>query len=93
MTSKPVTISAENMPLIDFMSEVLKDQQLDFSVENKTIFIKIKEPAESKFPSILSQLAAPPVTGIVRGPDGQPLAGVNVVVKGTKKGVVTDVLW
>ncbi len=32
----------------------------------------------------------PPITGIVRGPDGQPIAGVNVVVKGTKKGVVTD---
>ncbi len=32
----------------------------------------------------------PPITGIVRGPDGQPLAGVNVVVKGTKRGVVTD---
>ncbi len=27
---------------------------------------------------------------MVRGPDGQPIAGVNVVVKGTKKGVVTD---
>ncbi len=24
------------------------------------------------------------------GPDGQPLAGVNVVVKGTNRGVVTD---
>ncbi len=33
---------------------------------------------------------APPVTGIVKGPDGQPLAGVNVIVKGTNKGVVTD---
>ncbi len=27
----------------------------------------------------------PPVSGVVRGPDGQPLAGVNVVIKGTKK--------
>ncbi len=33
---------------------------------------------------------APPITGIVRGPDGQPLVGVNVLIKGTKKGTVTE---
>src|ERR1700743_1038243 len=42
---KPVTISAKNMPVKDFLDVVLKDQPIDFVIENKTIFIKEKTPA------------------------------------------------
>ncbi len=35
-------------------------------------------------------MQSPPITGIVRGPDGKPVAGINIVVKNSKKGVVSD---
>ncbi len=34
--------------------------------------------------------ASPPITGVVRGPDGQLLLRLTWLVKETKKGVVTD---
>ncbi len=67
---------------------MFQDQPLDFSIEDNTIFIKKKQVASKLSPHL--NLDAPPITGTVRGPDGKPLAGINVIVKNTNKGVVTD---
>ncbi|MBO9573655.1 MAG: TonB-dependent receptor plug domain-containing protein, partial [Chitinophagaceae bacterium] len=37
-----------------------------------------------------SDALPPPITGIIRDAEGNPLPGVNIVVKGTKRGVTTD---
>ncbi len=87
--TNPVTVSVKNKPLVDFLNIILVNQPLDFSIDSKTITISRKFSAlEVKGISLFEEV--PPVTGVVRGPDGNPLAGVNVIVKGTKKGVVTD---
>ncbi len=86
---KEVSIQADQMPLQKFLDEVLHSTSLQYSIEEETIFISQKPST----PAVdLSQplINPPPITGVVRGPDGQPIAGVNVVVKGTRKGVVTD---
>ncbi len=89
--AKPVTISAKDMSVKDFIKAVLVDQQLEFLFKEKYIIIKSAQGRGFNSGKTLSILAeTPPITGVVRGPDGQPIAGVNVVVKGTKKGVVTD---
>lgn len=84
--ARPVTIHAVNQPLAEFLKIAFASQPLEFSIEKKTIVVKKKEV--SSVP--VFKMEAPPVTGIVRGPDGQPLAGVNIVVKGTKRGVVSN---
>ncbi|HRE50539.1 MAG TPA: carboxypeptidase-like regulatory domain-containing protein, partial [Flavitalea sp.] len=91
-TAKPVTVNARNMPLTAFLEAALKDQRIDYLIENQTIFIRKKtspgfnvntngKPDENPLP---------PVTGVVYGADGMPLEGVNIVVKGVGTGVVSD---
>ncbi|MBO9571339.1 MAG: SusC/RagA family TonB-linked outer membrane protein, partial [Chitinophagaceae bacterium] len=85
----PVSVTLKAADIKSSLETVLKDQPLKFRIKSRTVLIAKKEkettPAFNEVPA-----TAPPVTGVVRGPDGQPLAGVNVVVKGTKKGAVTD---
>ena len=91
--SKPVTIRVRDMPLREFLSKALKDQPFDFHFENQTIFItKRPQSLEKKEAKLREEEIpkAPPVTGIVTGPDGNPLAGANILIKGTTKGVATD---
>src|SRR5688500_14003320 len=77
------------MPLSDFMKLTLENQGLTYEISNQTILV-------SKEKGVIAELSRelekkfPPINGIVRGPEGQPLAGVNIVIKGTKKGTVTD---
>ena len=91
--TKPVTINAQNTPLLDFLETLLKDQPLTSSIASKTIILtrKTATPALSETPaSPPAALAVPPLTGVVRGQDGQALAGASVRVKGAITGVTTN---
>lgn len=80
--TKPVTIRANNLALPDFLRAVFRDQPLDYTIKDKTIFLK-RKPA----PAEVQQQQ--PVTGLVKDKDGEALIGVSVKVKGTSTGVVT----
>jgi TonB-dependent starch-binding outer membrane protein SusC len=84
--SAPVTINAEEMPLEKFLQNILQHQQLDYVVKEKTIAIKPKEIIAPLQPK--NELL--PISGLVKGVDGKPIANVSVVVKGTDKGTTTD---
>ena len=86
--AKPVTVDADEIELTAFLNMVLEDQPFEYLIKGKSISIKRKHLASHLSVGLVRK--DPPVTGVVRGPDGQPLAGVNVMVKGTKKGTVTD---
>ncbi|HXO78251.1 MAG TPA: carboxypeptidase-like regulatory domain-containing protein, partial [Puia sp.] len=90
--AKPVSIKATNMPVNEFLSAALKDQSFEFYIENQTIFLRKKLVQEAAVISNAERKAAPPppITGIVIGPDGKPLVGANIMLKGTKKGTTTD---
>jgi TonB-linked SusC/RagA family outer membrane protein len=83
-----VTVNVKNIPLQEFMEMVLKDQDLEWVLQKTTIVIQKKKELGEK--EKVKEGKPTPITGIVRGPDGQPLAGINVTVKGTKRGAVTD---
>lgn len=91
--AKPVSLSADNLPLRELLNDVFKNQPLEYVIEGKTILVSRKLPAA---PS--GQLASPsappaatfiPVKGFIRSVDGQPLAGVNIVITGTNKGTTS----
>jgi TonB-dependent starch-binding outer membrane protein SusC len=84
-----VTISASKLPIHEFLSEAFESQPLEFIIKANTVFVKGKSVAPADLHLLLSALDPPPVTGFVRGVDGQPLAGVNVMIKGKKKGTVS----
>jgi TonB-dependent starch-binding outer membrane protein SusC len=85
---KPITIAAKNQPLLEFLQQLFKDQPLSYFIESKTINISPAAKRNINTPQI--NINPPPVSGIVRGPDGQPIANANVIIKGTKKGTNTN---
>jgi TonB-linked SusC/RagA family outer membrane protein len=85
--AKPVSIQAESMPLNDFLSQVLKEQSLGYSIEKKTIVIapkKIIPPVIQLFPPTIE------VRGRITTETGEPASGVTVTVKGTGKATATN---
>jgi TonB-linked SusC/RagA family outer membrane protein len=90
--SKPVSVSVKDTPLADFLSLVSKDQPFTFYIEQQTIFIKKKVVATSIAATATVNIPPPlpPITGIITDATGNPLAGVNIVVRGTNRGTATD---
>lgn len=87
--ARPVTVSAENMPVAEFLDLVLRDQPLKYVIENKSIFISPKTTNHAAS-SVNTEAAAPlDIKGKVTDESGNPLPGVSVRVKGTAQGIST----
>jgi TonB-linked SusC/RagA family outer membrane protein len=86
-----ISITAKDMPLENFLKEVLKETSLIYVIKEKSILIKKDEtskaanPADSK--EFLKQQKT--IRGKVVDERGEPLAGVGVNLKGTTTGTVT----
>lgn len=92
---KPVTLTVHKVPLREFLDFVLKDEQLDYEIQGKTILLSRKISPTTITNKVLTGMpelfpATPLVKGAVFNEAGAPLSGVSVVVKKTKKGTVTD---
>ncbi|MBL7699102.1 MAG: SusC/RagA family TonB-linked outer membrane protein [Chitinophagaceae bacterium] len=91
--ARPVSVNVKDKPLVEFLDLVLKDQPFSFYIEQQTIFIKRKKaisPEPAVNTAIHTPPPVPPISGTVRDADGNPLAGVNIVIKGTNRGTATD---
>ena len=84
-----VSIDVKDTPLQNFMEEVLRYQSLEFSIENKTIFVRSMAKPAMIIPDVP---AIPPIDirGTITDSAGNPLAGVSIQVKGDSKGTSTD---
>ncbi|WP_316833928.1 SusC/RagA family TonB-linked outer membrane protein [Pedobacter nutrimenti] len=87
-SSKPVTINVKNAAIEDVLKLCLEGQQLDFSIENKIIVIKQKQP--SFIEKVLANFNGINVEGFVAGSDNTPLSGATITVKGGKRSTTTD---
>lgn len=80
--SKQVSIQVRDRQVTDVLNELLKGTNLTYRISGKHI-------------TILKQGGTPQqkkkVTGTVTDPEGIPVIGANVVVKGTTNGTVTDI--
>ena len=89
--AKPITIEVKNMPLPDFLSLITSGQQIDFTIEDKTISLSAISPVQPalKIPQReLQQI----LTGVVRNAETRQLMfGVNVQLKGSTLRTQTDV--
>lgn len=82
--TKRVSINVKNVSVKNILKAVLKEQSLDFTMNGNHIII-FKE----KF---IKDIASPKkrVSGVIRDEAGEPIIGVNVVVKGTGDGTITN---
>ncbi|HXB09039.1 MAG TPA: SusC/RagA family TonB-linked outer membrane protein [Puia sp.] len=95
--SSPVTLDFRNTPLQQALTETLAAQPLNFTIEGNTIFITLKSTAPATNPATnpaAPETAPPPppdsIHGRILDSLGTPLAGASVMVKGSKRGTVTD---
>lgn len=87
-SAKKVTVYIKNGTIKEVLDLCFKNQPLTYTILEKTIFIKRKVFAHVA--NVLEQSAAAAITGKVTNPDGVPLVGVSVTVKGTNVGASTD---
>lgn len=82
--TRPVTLTVRAVPLLEFLGKILKDQPLDFIIENKTVMI-IPKGTKTNVSTI----------GIIEGAvidsaSGSPLPGATVSVYTKNKVTTTD---
>lgn len=91
ISAKPVTISAVNMPLHQFLQKLLEQQPLAYSIESRTIIIAAKGPQQASVTAIdFTHLLNAIVKGHVTDNNGHILAGINIMIKGSATGTATD---
>ncbi|RXK83111.1 SusC/RagA family TonB-linked outer membrane protein [Filimonas effusa] len=94
--AKLVTLSAEKMPLKDFLELLFRNQSLQYEIEEQTIILSPKPVKAMPLEAAAYVMAATPpppadVTGFLLREDGAaPLSGANITVKGTTRAVATD---
>lgn len=96
-SNRKISVHSQAEPLVDVLSRVLKPLQLTYEVSGNNIIIKPGHPAKA-LEADKAQTALPTpigtavrtVSGTVSDPGGDTLPGVNVLVKGTQKGITTD---
>ncbi|HEX6429461.1 MAG TPA: SusC/RagA family TonB-linked outer membrane protein, partial [Niastella sp.] len=90
--AKKVNLHEKDAPVEEVLKLALKNQQLSYHIENKTIIIsKSKEAGNNK--QLNSDGDAPPpveLKGKVLNHKGEPLVGANIKVKGTVIGGITN---
>ncbi|MCK9304992.1 MAG: SusC/RagA family TonB-linked outer membrane protein, partial [Bacteroidales bacterium] len=79
---KNLSVKAKNKEAIEVIKDCLKGSDLDMKVVNDVVVIMKKS-------EILKPIDIE-IRGKVTDKEGRPLTGVNVIIKGTLKGVVTD---
>lgn len=86
-----VSVRASNLPLPEFLNEVLRDLPLQYSIEGKTISVRTRAVTAESQPVAAPAVQTLPINvrGRVVSEKGEPLAGATVMVKGTKRSTVT----
>lgn len=84
-----ISVSANKKPIEQFIDDMLDGLPFSYSFQNTTIVIRKKNDHSNSPATIPDPVLLPPITGVVLGPDGQPLAGVNILVKGTGRGTTS----
>jgi len=84
--NRNVSIKAENEKISDVLRSMLKDENVDFFVYGRQIILSPKNLglSENQFQQVI-------VSGTVTdAASGDPLPGVNIIIKGTTQGVTSD---
>lgn len=99
--ARKVTLSVRDLPLREALDSIFKEQPLAYAIIDETIVIKEAisgmETSPTSPVSVSEKMTVgpePPLAAVVRGKvvssSGEPLIGVNIQVKGTTRGTVSD---
>jgi len=88
--TRPVTVEVKDATVEDILQTSLKGQSLEFSIHDRTIFVKRGEKSATLAPGGPGKGGTPSVTGVVKSESGTPLIGASVVIKKLKKSGMTN---
>src|SRR5690606_16112356 len=87
----PISINVKKASIEETLRDVFKGQKFTWEILDKTILIKpIIPDLEREYTKAVQQALT--IQGKVKESNGEPLAGVNVRVKGTSTGTVSDAM-
>ncbi|HRQ50383.1 MAG TPA: TonB-dependent receptor plug domain-containing protein, partial [Agriterribacter sp.] len=88
----PVSLSTHDMPLRDFLDVMLKDQPLDYKIEDRTIMLYRKVVFEKKMriSEPVTEVIASIIRGKVTNAKEEPLQNVSVIEVGSQAGTTTN---
>jgi TonB-linked SusC/RagA family outer membrane protein len=88
--TRPVTVEVKDASVDEILETSLKGQMLEYSIHDRTIFVKKGEKALSLAPGGSGKGLPPAVTGVVKSESGTPLAGASVLIKKLKRSGMTN---
>ncbi|MBX3252625.1 MAG: TonB-dependent receptor [Chitinophagaceae bacterium] len=88
--SKPVTINAQNVPVEQFLERTFKEQPLGYVIEKQTVTVVEKPTVVNTPENTVLPSADELIKGKVTDSSGQPLQGVTILVKDSRKVTTTD---
>lgn len=89
--TKRVSLSAYNMPVREFLDIVLKNEPIDYTIQDKTIVLSRKpRAAPSSYPVTPAYRPDPPIRILVTDTSGSPLPRASVSVKSSRITGATD---
>ncbi|RNL87788.1 SusC/RagA family TonB-linked outer membrane protein [Sinomicrobium pectinilyticum] len=88
-----VTVNADNQSVADILEQITKATGLTFRQINGTIAVKKEDPPAAKGPpgkEASGEEQQREVNGTITDANGNPVAGVNIIIKGTNRGTISD---
>ncbi|NII27494.1 SusC/RagA family TonB-linked outer membrane protein [Pseudoflavitalea sp. X16] len=90
--TRPVTIDVKNVSIETIMKKCLEGQPLEFTIADKTVFIKRIKQKNTTVETFQNINTSPIVVrGRVINEEGEPLVGTSVIVKRTKEGTLAGI--
>ena len=84
-TNRVVTVSNKSGKILDILDDIFQGTNISYTVVDKQIILATKKV------DAVTQEVGVQIKGIVKDTQGDPLIGVNVKVKNTSSGTITDI--
>jgi TonB-linked SusC/RagA family outer membrane protein len=89
--TKPVSVQLKEVPFLEALGKILKDQPLSFKIVGNTVVItRVTEVPQQKEDRASPPVSAFVVHGKVTNSKGEPLSGVSITLKGKNTGTSSD---
>jgi hypothetical protein len=89
-TGKTVNMNVENTSIANLLNDMFRDTDIKYRMVENYIIIMQKDDNVSDLLAQAMVRQGTLVSGIVTDKDAEALPGVNVTVKGTQTGIITD---
>lgn len=90
--NRKVNVDVTDRSVENILHQMFDGTDIEYLVNDRQIIVRRKQAVEKSIPVPgVQQEKKIIVTGNVKDANGEPLIGVNVIIKGTTKGAVTDV--